>query len=583
MSIANPFLKTSQEHIEKIKSALEKNGERAIINVREKLLFKIFDKKIKDLTSGLTQQAPASELETDLRLLKEAAETLAATFTHIPAAKQFSDALLIKIAAVADAVHTPSCQAPAKRRLFQLDDACLEPSFSPEAPKKTSILVPSSHPLQRLCDQDLTITDRDSLPFNSSAAKELGLCGIENKGGNDCFQNALMQALLTKKFKHNLIDKLPRSLRWHFDNLQNMDSQALRQAILQTTDFKAPPTSQADAHELFLALFGAKVTKLTPAPSFSKPLIKLSKDPRKLDKLLSFIEKRNLFFQLFLYALYIPIKLGCTILEKAGLLDREEPAEEWMVLDNVLDTPAQPTPVQPHPIALSELHFSFYRTRTWDVTGVPEAYKNDPNFGEDNNITTVSETADEDPSKRIYHNHLSIDLDPAKDTFNLQNQFNLAFTQESESTSAANALVKALMRERMQFESIPGGLALQIKRFETITEIDKEGNFVRDATGSLKFQSSKKHNPAEDFSSQLIIAPDLFIENIRPQEPVTMQLQSFIVHKGSTLKSGHYVAFRKVEGDWYYFNDSVCTKVTDEAAMRAAKHAYMYFFEREEG
>ncbi|KAK4151610.1 hypothetical protein C8A00DRAFT_35758 [Chaetomidium leptoderma] len=64
--------------------------------------------------------------------------------------------------------------------------------------------------------------------------------------------------------------------------------------------------------------------------------------------------------------------------------------------------------------------------------------------------------------------------------------------------------------------------------------------------------------------------------------PANFQLQSIVCHKGTSIHTGHYVAFiRKKFGDetsWVLFNDEKVVKVVDAEDMK--KFAYVYFFKR---
>ncbi|KAK4245949.1 hypothetical protein C7999DRAFT_15874 [Corynascus novoguineensis] len=64
--------------------------------------------------------------------------------------------------------------------------------------------------------------------------------------------------------------------------------------------------------------------------------------------------------------------------------------------------------------------------------------------------------------------------------------------------------------------------------------------------------------------------------------PANFQLQSIVCHKGTSIHTGHYVAFiRKKLGDetsWVLFNDEKVVKVVDVEEMK--KFAYIYFFRR---
>jgi ubiquitin C-terminal hydrolase len=55
------------------------------------------------------------------------------------------------------------------------------------------------------------------------------------------------------------------------------------------------------------------------------------------------------------------------------------------------------------------------------------------------------------------------------------------------------------------------------------------------------------------------------------------ELKGFIFQNGSLL-GGHYVAYVKIEGTWYCFNDSNVTKVEYKYAMKIATKAYLLFY-----
>jgi uncharacterized UBP type Zn finger protein len=57
-------------------------------------------------------------------------------------------------------------------------------------------------------------------------------------------------------------------------------------------------------------------------------------------------------------------------------------------------------------------------------------------------------------------------------------------------------------------------------------------------------------------------------------------LQGFIVHIGSRLYSGHYVAYIQQNGQWRLYNDDKVSQVTPAQALKAAGKAYLYFYRR---
>ncbi|CZT45282.1 related to ubiquitin thiolesterase [Rhynchosporium secalis] len=68
--------------------------------------------------------------------------------------------------------------------------------------------------------------------------------------------------------------------------------------------------------------------------------------------------------------------------------------------------------------------------------------------------------------------------------------------------------------------------------------------------------------------------------------PASFQLHSIVCHKGTSVHSGHYVAFvrKKLPGEtdpqWILFNDEKVVKATDVEEMK--KYAYVYFFQRQQ-
>jgi ubiquitin C-terminal hydrolase len=55
-------------------------------------------------------------------------------------------------------------------------------------------------------------------------------------------------------------------------------------------------------------------------------------------------------------------------------------------------------------------------------------------------------------------------------------------------------------------------------------------------------------------------------------------LHGFIVHHGPSLHSGHYTAYVKRKGEWYWADDKIITRLDSSAAIKASQEAYLLFY-----
>lgn len=58
------------------------------------------------------------------------------------------------------------------------------------------------------------------------------------------------------------------------------------------------------------------------------------------------------------------------------------------------------------------------------------------------------------------------------------------------------------------------------------------------------------------------------------------ELQGFIVHNGSTPRSGHYVAYCRTSNGWKHFNDDKVESLDDESVLQRANDAYILCFQK---
>ena len=106
----------------------------------------------------------------------------------------------------------------------------------------------------------------------------------------------------------------------------------------------------------------------------------------------------------------------------------------------------------------------------------------------------------------------------------------------------------------------PEHLLLSFKRFR----YDESGRQV------------KIHDNVEGITSTLTVTDEL----ITGFKDTSYNLSSFVTHLGGGTGGGHYVAYRKVEDKWFFFNDGAAPlEVSEEKALEAAKRSYLIFYE----
>ncbi len=88
-------------------------------------------------------------------------------------------------------------------------------------------------------------------------------------------------------------------------------------------------------------------------------------------------------------------------------------------------------------------------------------------------------------------------------------------------------------------------------------------------------QIAQKIDSVVDIPKTMAI-PDSISNTIKKN---TFALSGLIVHTGG-IQSGHYYAYVKRGGAWYWANDDYVKKVNESEAMNAAKTAYLLFYTR---
>lgn len=112
---------------------------------------------------------------------------------------------------------------------------------------------------------------------------------------------------------------------------------------------------------------------------------------------------------------------------------------------------------------------------------------------------------------------------------------------------------------RLFFPQAPNDLLIQFKRF------------YQDSNGAFgKIEGPIELSERFPFPSQLV----------RSGENANYECDAFINHFGSSLSGGHYVAYLKKEGVWWYCSDSVVYEVSQGEALAAMKESYIIHFKK---
>lgn len=98
--------------------------------------------------------------------------------------------------------------------------------------------------------------------------------------------------------------------------------------------------------------------------------------------------------------------------------------------------------------------------------------------------------------------------------------------------------------------------------------------FVKDRYRQKKVTSKLLVNKEQDFGT-LDFSP-FFRKSVIGDTPALYELTNFVVHHGSTIKSGHFVNYTKRDGVWYYFSDSYWKPISQ--SKLPLEDAYMVTF-----
>lgn len=393
--------------------------------------------------------------------------------------------------------------------------------------------------------------------------------GIENEGGNDCFLISCLQFLKTGFLKKHVLDQLPERL-YNLVSSKSPSSSKIRNYLVKHPKFARKLTErglniahgQLDAQETFASILDISLDpKLESPEQFERKVKVLFKDLENQDeefypvKILRSKIRRSKFppAKLFYHTLLIPCKFYFFISEGLSKLfcGADTPSQEELYVDTEDNSkPLIPQPPRT-PSLKTPLDMALHTKRSWDVSSVPEGFKQHENFGGETNSSKKIDAAQ----------FLDIALDESKSR-SVDNLVSMFFSkQKIEDKSLVRSpdgkKVEAPFDEQYQLEKAPQGLCISFKR-------------------TLFDPIRKSLQPLEN-PQTFTLEKECFVDG---DSSVSFDLKSFVVHIGTNPRGGHYVCCRKEGDSWFYFNDNTAYKIHEASAFRMARQASMMFYEK---
>lgn len=332
---------------------------------------------------------------------------------------------------------------------------------------------------------------------------------------------------------------------WREFNRRPIHSQALRTLILKETDFE-DRGGQLDADEL-LTYLSYKLNENDPSDKLIEPA---KEDEIKRAKTLAQRIRANLF-SLILFPFFVWKKainfLDYCLDKVLGNENNKEEETELVPLNSIV-RPQRKLKSDPNPLECTILEL-----RKWNVSQVPDEFKTNDYFGGENNQRTYS-------TNQL--NHLKLPIGEIKDFQTLlENYFEENEESLEPSVMPTEPKIEAKYSLTRYYQEEPSSLILHLKRF-----------YFKDGK-SHKINSEIQGIPAR------LKLPYKALNGKDPEKE--LELQSFIVHLGKSLDSGHYICYRKVEGNWHLFDDgNPPRRLSEEMALEAAKDAYLIFYDQ---
>lgn len=92
------------------------------------------------------------------------------------------------------------------------------------------------------------------------------------------------------------------------------------------------------------------------------------------------------------------------------------------------------------------------------------------------------------------------------------------------------------------------------------------------------FKGGSKINKSVVFGETLNLVPMMCLESPYHDQNAKYELYGIITHYGNTIYSGHYVAFIKLEDNWFLFDDEKVLHIEPSIVMK--QNAYMLFYRK---
>lgn len=168
-------------------------------------------------------------------------------------------------------------------------------------------------------------------------------------------------------------------------------------------------------------------------------------------------------------------------------------------------------------------------------------------FNGTNGLYRLEQVVDNAPSANDPQPMIQLEIPRGVSNLNFQQLFHGFFDERTDRGQ----------RKQLFFQSPPNDLLIQLKRF------------YRDRDGT-----EGKYNDVIQ-APETMQLPNQFV---RSGQDAAYRCDSFLVHQGTTLDGGHYVAYVKVGDVWWYCSDTNVYEVSSSDAQRAMGQSYILHY-----